>query len=256
MAASPLLPWNTLPLPAVRIRDYPRYLFEIRDWRLQGRLAGAEQRGQACSRLRQVLELGAPWGQVTVERNMPPLKFYHDFRCKCALRRVPRGWVSGMGVALCSFAEGCKWGEKTSVGPSLLFFPASTLPPCDRRLGKTDLASDAGRDSPCALSSIVGRGCGGRALPTSPSPSPPALSWVGRVEGQAGGWGLASQPLERNRGLPGSSRAELLPTPSRDRPVYHCVGTLLGPGLDPGRAVRGSAHQALGGSQRPLALVG
>ncbi|XP_009584952.1 PREDICTED: LOW QUALITY PROTEIN: UPF0378 protein KIAA0100-like, partial [Fulmarus glacialis] len=66
----------------VRIRDYPRYLFEIRNWQLSGRLIGAEQCGQACSRRRQVLKLGLPWGDATVERNMPPLKFYHDFHCK------------------------------------------------------------------------------------------------------------------------------------------------------------------------------
>lgn len=81
---SPFLvgPSSFSPGSTVRIRDYPRYLFEIRDWRLSGRLAGAEPPGQPCSRRRQKLQLGVPWGLVSVERNMPPLKFYHDFCCK------------------------------------------------------------------------------------------------------------------------------------------------------------------------------
>ena len=66
----------------VRIRDYPRYLFEIRDWELSGRLIGSEQDGQARAHRKQVIPLGPPWGDVTVHRNMPPLKFYYDFKCE------------------------------------------------------------------------------------------------------------------------------------------------------------------------------
>jgi hypothetical protein len=66
----------------VRIRDYPRYLFEIRDWELSGRLVGTEQDGQTRAHRKQTLPLGAPWGDVTVHRNMPPLKFYYDFKCE------------------------------------------------------------------------------------------------------------------------------------------------------------------------------
>ncbi|KAK5620576.1 hypothetical protein CRENBAI_022122 [Crenichthys baileyi] len=64
----------------VRIRDYPRYLFEIRQWELSGRLIGTEQDGQARAHRKQTVSLGAPWGNVTVHRNMPPLKFYYDFK--------------------------------------------------------------------------------------------------------------------------------------------------------------------------------
>ncbi|XP_073472876.1 bridge-like lipid transfer protein family member 2 isoform X2 [Aquarana catesbeiana] len=75
----------------VRIRDYPRYLFEIRDWHLSGRLLGAEQSGQASARRKQVVQLGAPWGDSVVERNMPPLKFFYDFHSDIQLYTIVWG---------------------------------------------------------------------------------------------------------------------------------------------------------------------
>ncbi|XP_022052507.2 protein KIAA0100 isoform X4 [Acanthochromis polyacanthus] len=75
----------------VRIRDYPRYLFEIRDWELSGRLIGTEQDGHARAHRKEIVPLGPPWGDVTVHRNMPPLKFYYDFKSTISLYTIVWG---------------------------------------------------------------------------------------------------------------------------------------------------------------------
>ncbi|XP_063061511.1 bridge-like lipid transfer protein family member 2 isoform X2 [Engraulis encrasicolus] len=75
----------------VRIRDYPRYLFEIRDWTLWGRLVGAEQDGHPRARRQQLVQLGQPWGDVSVLRNMPPLKFYYDVQSDISLYTIVWG---------------------------------------------------------------------------------------------------------------------------------------------------------------------
>ncbi|XP_053729479.1 bridge-like lipid transfer protein family member 2 isoform X1 [Synchiropus splendidus] len=75
----------------VRIRDYPRYLFEIRDWDLSGRLIGTEQDGQTRAKRKEVVPLGAPWGDVVVHRNMPPLKFFYDFKSSISLYTIVWG---------------------------------------------------------------------------------------------------------------------------------------------------------------------
>ncbi|XP_051535969.1 protein KIAA0100-like isoform X2 [Myxocyprinus asiaticus] len=75
----------------VRIRDYPRYLFEIREWALSGRLMGTEQDGQQRAKRKQVIQLGQPWGDVTVYRNMPPLKFYYNVHSNISLYTIVWG---------------------------------------------------------------------------------------------------------------------------------------------------------------------
>ncbi|XP_051891846.1 protein KIAA0100-like isoform X2 [Pristis pectinata] len=75
----------------VRIRDYPRYLFEIRDWKLSGKLIGSEEDGHPPARRKVKLPLGAPWGDTVIERNMPPLKWYHDFECQISLFTIVWG---------------------------------------------------------------------------------------------------------------------------------------------------------------------
>ncbi|XP_051963532.1 protein KIAA0100-like [Xyrauchen texanus] len=75
----------------VRIRDYPRYLFEIREWVLSGRLMGTEQDGQLRAKRKQIVQLGQPWGDVTVYRNIPPLKFYYDVHSHISLYTIVWG---------------------------------------------------------------------------------------------------------------------------------------------------------------------
>ncbi|GCC17324.1 hypothetical protein chiPu_0020532, partial [Chiloscyllium punctatum] len=75
----------------VRIRDYPRYMFEIRDWKLSGKLIGAEEDGRPNARRKVKIALGEPWGDAIVERNMPPLKWYHDFESEISLFTIVWG---------------------------------------------------------------------------------------------------------------------------------------------------------------------
>ncbi|XP_072326063.1 bridge-like lipid transfer protein family member 2 isoform X2 [Scyliorhinus torazame] len=75
----------------VRIRDYPRYLFEIRDWKLSGKLIGAEPDGSPRARRKVKISLGKPWRDILIERNMPPLKWYHEFESQISLFTIVWG---------------------------------------------------------------------------------------------------------------------------------------------------------------------
>ncbi|XP_072163323.1 bridge-like lipid transfer protein family member 2 [Diadema setosum] len=63
---------------SLKLRDYPQSLWQIDDWHWWGKLVGAEQTGLPRAKREGLVEVGDPWEDVTVTRNMPPLKFFHD----------------------------------------------------------------------------------------------------------------------------------------------------------------------------------
>lgn len=61
-----------------QLRDFPQFVVDWRDFQVWGTLAGAEQEAPARAKRSSTVEVGAPWGNMTVQRSMPSLKFYHD----------------------------------------------------------------------------------------------------------------------------------------------------------------------------------
>lgn len=65
-----------------QLRDFPQPLLDISQMHLFGRLVGAEQEAPRRAKRGVVIDLGPPWGEITIERGMTALKFYHDFNCE------------------------------------------------------------------------------------------------------------------------------------------------------------------------------
>ncbi|XP_050545881.1 protein KIAA0100 isoform X3 [Daktulosphaira vitifoliae] len=64
------------------LRDFPQTWFDIRKLQLWGKLAGAEQEPTRRAKRSVVIELGDPYGNVTIERGMTSLKYYYDLNCE------------------------------------------------------------------------------------------------------------------------------------------------------------------------------
>ncbi|KAI5721504.1 hypothetical protein M8J77_021631 [Diaphorina citri] len=64
------------------LRDFPLPWLDIGQLHLWGRLVGAEQEATRRAKRGVKLQIGEPYGDITVERSMTSLKFYHDFTCE------------------------------------------------------------------------------------------------------------------------------------------------------------------------------
>lgn len=100
----------------ITMRDYPQPWLEVKDMHLWGRLIGAEQEGLKRAKRSCKVSVGGPWGEMSVERNLPALKFYHDFSCDI------KSWVMAYGAcwepAMAQFNMSMDLVNKPSVDPS------------------------------------------------------------------------------------------------------------------------------------------
>ncbi|OWF48647.1 protein KIAA0100-like isoform X2 [Mizuhopecten yessoensis] len=105
-----------LSLWKVMMRDYPHPMLEVKDIGLWGRLIGAEQDGSRRAKRKCVVEVEDPWGNMEVERNLPTLKFYHDFSCDV------KSWVMAYGAcwepAIAQYNLSLELINKPSIDPS------------------------------------------------------------------------------------------------------------------------------------------
>ncbi|XP_071848291.1 bridge-like lipid transfer protein family member 2 isoform X2 [Apostichopus japonicus] len=62
----------------LKLRDYPQSLWVIKDMHWWGKLIGAEQVAKPRATREVPVEVQGVWGNDTVIRSMPPLKFFHD----------------------------------------------------------------------------------------------------------------------------------------------------------------------------------
>ncbi|XP_065055102.1 bridge-like lipid transfer protein family member 2 isoform X3 [Rhopilema esculentum] len=98
------------------VRTYQTPLISIQNFRISGKLVGAEQTGSPLSTRDAVVNIDEPWGDLTVKKNMPALKFYHDFNWNMDFFEV--GWGINFEPAWASVALGLDLLSKPSIDPS------------------------------------------------------------------------------------------------------------------------------------------
>ncbi|XP_059177083.1 protein hobbit-like isoform X2 [Physella acuta] len=85
---------------SVTLRDFPRPMIDVQNKHVWGRLIGAERDGTRRAKRVCTVELNKPWETMAVERNLPPLKFFHDFSCDMTSLTLAYGVCWEPAVAL------------------------------------------------------------------------------------------------------------------------------------------------------------
>ncbi|XP_078679800.1 bridge-like lipid transfer protein family member 2 isoform X1 [Branchiostoma floridae x Branchiostoma belcheri] len=99
-----------------QLRDYTVKLLETTDLHWWGRLLGAEQEAADTAKRPTTVEIGGPFGDATVERSMPALKFYHDLSCDAQTFRY--AWGPCWDPAISQVNLALDYLTKPSIDPS------------------------------------------------------------------------------------------------------------------------------------------
>ncbi|CAG5125824.1 unnamed protein product, partial [Candidula unifasciata] len=71
----------SIKLWSVSLRDFPQPMVDVQNKHVWGLLIGAEREGTHRAKRTCQVELDKPWEAMSVERNLPAMKFFHDFSC-------------------------------------------------------------------------------------------------------------------------------------------------------------------------------
>ncbi|GFO14519.1 protein kiaa0100-like [Plakobranchus ocellatus] len=106
----------SLKLWSVNLRDFPQPMVDVQNKHVWGRLIGAEREGTARAKRTCTVEMAKPWTTAMVQRNLPTLKFFHDFSCDMDSLTLAYGVCWEPAVAL--FNQSMELINRPSVDPS------------------------------------------------------------------------------------------------------------------------------------------
>ncbi|BFZ05396.1 hypothetical protein BsWGS_08435 [Bradybaena similaris] len=90
----------SIKLWSVSLRDFPQPMVDVQNKHVWGLLIGAEREGTYRAKRTCQVELDKPWEAMSVERNLPAMKFFHDFSCDMSSLTLAYGVCWEPAVAL------------------------------------------------------------------------------------------------------------------------------------------------------------